>query len=345
MEYTISRVFKAITSILIIAAIGWVLYTLSPIISIIIISVLIAYILDPVASYFESHNLSRTQSTIIIFVIFAVILAGIVSYFIPTVIDELSTIQQIISSGESSQYFKKVEGFINTNIPFISIEDLNLQGRITGAVSQLSNSFFMILGSVVSLVTTLIIIPFAVFFLLKDGPTMMKNSFSMIPNRYFEMSLNIIYKMDQQLGGYLRGQFFDALIVGILAIIALWILDVKYFVLIGIFAGLSNMIPYVGPMVGGSAAVLVVLMTGGSGITMLLVVAAFLIIQLADNVLIQPLVVARSVDLHPLLIIFSVIIGGQFFGILGMLLAVPATGIMKVLISELYLGIRKYNII
>ena len=225
------------------------------------------------------------------------------------------------------------------------MEDLNLQSRITDAVSQLTNSFFMILGSVVSLVTTLIIIPFAVFFLLKDGPGMMKHSFSMIPNRYFEMSLNIVYKIDQQLGGYLRGQFFDALIVGILAIIALWILDVNYFVLIGIFAGLSNMIPYVGPMVGGSAAVLVVLMTGGSGITMLMVVAAFLIIQLADNVLIQPLVVARSVDMHPLLIIFSVIIGGQFFGILGMLLAVPATGIIKVLISELYHGIRKYNFI
>ncbi len=155
----------------------------------------------------------------------------------------------------------------------------------------------------------------------------------------------MVHKIDQQLGGYLRGQFFDALIVGVLAIIALWILDVKYYVLIGVFAGLSNMIPYVGPIVGGSVAVLVVLMTGGSGITMLLVVAAFLIIQLADNVLIQPLVVARSVDLHPLLIIFSVIIGGQFFGIMGMLLAVPTTGIIKVLISELYLGIRKYNII
>jgi predicted PurR-regulated permease PerM len=345
MEYTVSRIFRAITFILIIAAIGWILYTLSSIITIIIISVLIAYILDPVASYFESRNFSRTQSTVIIFVIFAVIVAGIFSYFIPAVIAELSTIQEMISSGEASNYFQKIEAFITTNVPFISIENFNLQSRITDAVSQLTNSFFILLSSVVSLVTTLIIIPFAVFFLLKDGPGMMKHLFSMIPNRYFEMSLNMMHKMDQQLGGYLRGQFFDALIVGILAIIALLILDVKYFVLIGIFAGLSNMIPYVGPMVGGSAAVLVVLMTGGSGITMLLVVAAFLIIQLADNVLIQPLVVARSVDLHPLLIIFSVIIGGQFFGIMGMLLAVPATGIIKVLISELYLGIRKYNII
>ena len=345
MEYTISRVFKGITFLLIFVAIGWILYTLSSIVTVIIISVLIAYILDPVASYFESRDFSRTKSTVIIFILFAVIGAGLFAYFIPAVIDEMSTIQQSITSVEASGPFKGIEGFFKENLPFISIDDLNLQGRITDAISQLTNSFFMILGNVVSLVTTVIIIPFAVFFLLKDGPAMMKNLFSMIPNRYFEMSLNMMYKIDQQLGGYLRGQFFDALIVGILAIIALWILDVKYFFLIGIFAGLSNMIPYVGPLVGGSAAILVVLMTGGSGITMLLVVAAFLIIQLADNVLIQPLVVARSVDLHPLLIIFSVIIGGQFFGIMGMLLAVPATGIIKVLMSELYRGVRKYKLI
>ncbi|MBN1409105.1 MAG: AI-2E family transporter, partial [Calditrichaceae bacterium] len=308
MEYTVSRIFKGITVVLILAATAWILYTLSSIITIIIISVLIAYILDPVASYFESRNFSRTQSTVIIFILFAIIGAGLFSYFIPAVIDEMSTIQEKINSGDALKTFQGIEGFLIKNLPFISIDDLNLQGRITTAISQLTNSFFMILGSVVSLVTTVIIIPFAVFFLLKDGPAMMKHLFSLIPNRYFEMSLNMMYKIDQQLGGYLRGQFFDALIVGILAILALWILDVKYFFLIGIFAGLSNMIPYVGPMVGGSAAVLVVLMTGGSGITMLLVVVAFLIIQLADNVIIQPLVVARSVDLHPLLIIFSVII-------------------------------------
>jgi len=155
----------------------------------------------------------------------------------------------------------------------------------------------------------------------------------------------ILHKTDQQLGGYLRGQFFDALIIGVLSIIALWILDVKYFMLIGIFAGLANMIPYVGPLVGGTAAVLVVLMDGGGGLEVLLVFAAFAAIQLTDNVLVQPLVVAKSVDLHPLIVIFAVIIGGQFFGILGMLLAVPVTGIIKVLISELYLGVRKYNLI
>jgi len=345
MEYTVTRFIKLVVAILILIAIGWILFTLSSIISIIIISMLIAYILDPVASYIESKGLSRAQSTIVIFLLIAGLLSGIFSYLIPLLIDQISNIQQGIGSGESSQYFLRIENFIQEKIPFISTEDLNIQGRLTGALAELSNSFFLILGSVVSLVTTLVIIPFAVFFLLKDGPELTKYLVSMIPNRYFEMMLNILHKTDQQLGGYLRGQFFDALIIGVLSIIALWILDVKYFMLIGIFAGLANMIPYVGPLVGGTAAVLVVLMDGGGGLEVLLVIAAFAAIQLTDNVLVQPLVVAKSVDLHPLIVIFAVIIGGQFFGILGMLLAVPVTGIIKVLISELYLGVRKYNLI
>ena len=188
MEYTISRVFKGITFLLIFVAIGWILYTLSSIVTVIIISVLIAYILDPVASYFESRDFSRTKSTVIIFILFAVIGAGLFAYFIPAVIDEMSTIQEKINSGDALKTFQGIEGFLIKNLPFISIDDLNW----LTAISQLTNSFFMILGNVVSLVTTVIIIPFAVFFLLKDGPAMMKNLFSMIPNRYFEMSLNMI---------------------------------------------------------------------------------------------------------------------------------------------------------
>jgi len=174
MEYTVTRFIKLVVAILILIAIGWILFTLSSIISIIIVSMLIAYILDPVASYIESKGLSRAQSTIVIFLLIAGLLSGIFSYLIPLLIDQISNIQQGIGSGESSQYFLRIENFIQEKIPFISTEDLNIQGRLTGALAELSNSFFLILGSVVSLVTTLVIIPFAVFFLLKDGPELTK---------------------------------------------------------------------------------------------------------------------------------------------------------------------------
>ena len=343
MDYTVSRFLKLIVSIIILIAVGWLCWALSSTITIIIISVLIAYILNPIAGYFEYKGLSRTQSTIIIFLIIASIFSVIFYFIIPPFIDELSHIQEGIGSASSAQYFDKIEKIVQENIPFIAGEDLDIQGKINQVLINFSTSFFSIIGSVVSIVTTLVIIPFAVFFLLKDGRHMLKAFVSVIPNRYFEMTLNILHKTDQQLGGYLRGQFFDALIIGILSTFALWILDVKYFTLIGIFAGLANMIPYVGPLAGAITAMFVVLINGGGGQEVLFVAIAFAVIQLLDNVLIQPLIVAKSVNLHPLIVIFAGIIGGQFFGLLGMLLAVPAAGTIIVLISEFYNGFKKYQ--
>jgi len=166
-----------------------------------------------------------------------------------------------------------------------------------------------------------------------------------VPNRYFEMTLTFLHKVDQQLGSYLRGQFFEAFVVGLLAVIALGILDVEYFTLIGIFAGLANMIPYVGPVAGAIPAIIVVIVNGGSIYMVLYVIIAFALIQLIDNIVLQPLVMSRSVNLHPLAIVLAILVAGQFFGLLGMLLAVPAAGVIKVTSRELYDGFRKFKII
>ena len=147
------------------------------------------------------------------------------------------------------------------------------------------------------------------------------------------------------MGWYLRGQFTDAFVVGLLSVMALWLLDVQYFIIIGIFAGLANMIPYVGPVAGAVPAIVITLINGKEPISVLYIIIAFAIVQLIDNIIIQPLVLSKSVNLHPLIIVFAVLIGGQFFGLLGMLLAVPAAGIIKVTSSELYHGIRKFNLV
>ncbi len=345
MDMTVGRILKLIVIIAVLVVLGWLLVALSSTITILIISLLVAYILDPLVSFFEQKGLTRMQATTIVFLLIGVLTAGIISFFIPLLIKELQNIEQAVASGNAADFLTKLEVWLQMHLSFMDLSQLNLQAKLNEALSGLSKSIFSIIGSVVSIITALVIIPFAVFFFLKDGRHMKKALINAIPNRYFEMTLNLIYKTDQQLGGYLRGQFFDAAIIGLLAIIALWLLDVRYFILIGIFAGLANMIPYVGPLTGAVTAIIVVLINGGSGQQVFLVALAFTIIQLLDNVLVQPLVVARTVNLHPLLIIFAVIIGGQFFGILGMLLAVPVTGMIKVFSVELYKSFRKYRVV
>ena len=222
---------------------------------------------------------------------------------------------------------------------------MDIPSKINELFTTLTDQLLSILGSIVTIIPIIVIVPFVVFFLLKDGRDMKKSFIYYVPNRYFEMTLNVIHKIDQQLGGYLRGQFIEAFVVGILSVFALWILDVQYFIVIGVFAGLANLIPYIGPVAGAIPAIVITLLNGGDSTMILYIIFAFAIVQIIDNVLLQPLVLSKSVNLHPLIIVFAVLIGGQFFGILGMLLAVPAAGMIKVTSRELYEGIRKFNII
>lgn len=344
MDLTIGRFLRFLIAIIVLVVIGWLIYSLSTIITILLLSALIAYILDPVASYLEAKGMSRVYATIIIFLLFFITI-GITSWtLLPGLLGELYTLQQSLSLEDTSSLSKKVETFIGTNLGFINVENLEIEEKIRNALSLLTDELLTILANLLSIISFVVIVPFVVFFLLKDGRKMKKAFVHFVPNRYFEMTLNVLHKIDQQLGWYLRGQFTEAFVVGLLSVIALWLLDVQYFIIIGIFAGLANLIPYVGPVAGAIPAIVVTLVNGSEPVKVLYIVVAFALVQLIDNVVLQPMVLSKSVNLHPLIIVFAVLIGGQFFGLLGMLLAVPAAGIIKVTSSELYQGIRKFNL-
>jgi len=344
MDTAITRIFKIILGIILVLGILWLVSAIHKTVILIVISALIAYILDPAASYLEFRGLSRLQATIVIFLVLGGIIALVITLLVPSLVHEVSLLQKTTSGESAAELMTKFENGLKATFPILSDQNLNFQGQMHSMIENAATSFLAIAVNVVTIISTLVIIPFAVFFLLKDGRGMLKSLISIVPNKYFEMALNLFHKIDIQLGGYLRGQFLDSLIIGSLALVALWILGVPYFVVIGLFAGLANMIPYVGPVSGATAAILVVLVNHGTGNDVLWVAAAFGIIQLIDNVVVQPLVLAKSVDLHPLAIILAIIIGGQFFGIIGMLIAVPLTGITKVLTIEFYHTIRRFNI-
>ncbi len=160
---------------------------------------------------------------------------------------------------------------------------------------------------------------------------MKKTVVSWVPNRYFEMTLIILHKTGTQLGRYIRGQLLVASIVGSLSIFALYLLEIKYAFFIGAMAGLANMIPYFGPIVGAVPAIIMALIHNDGSLEIVAVVAvAFATIQLFENIFVSPFIVSKSVELHPLTVIIVILIGGQLVGIFGMLLAVPTASIIKV---------------
>lgn len=345
MELTIGRFLRLIVALIFLFALGWFFYTLSNIVTILIISTLLAYILDPIASQLEAKGLSRSLATTLIFILFFIFLFIIGWKVFPTLFNDLLSIQKNLNPNTTENLFIQIEKFLQENFTFVNLRELNIQNEINELLSSLTKQLIAFAADLVSVISTVVIIPFVTFFLLKDGREMKKLLISYIPNRYFEMSLNVLHKMDMQLGGYLRGQFIEAVIVGSLSILALWILGVKYFILIGIFAGLANFIPYVGPVAGAIPAIAVAITNGADSNLIIYIIISFIIIQLIDNTVMQPLVLSKSVNLHPLIIVLAILIGGKFFGILGMFLAVPAAGCLKVTSSELYIGIKKFNIV
>ena len=314
------------------------------VVKMVVVAFLLAYIFDPLVTAIEVRGLSRTASTVVFF-LFVISIAWILfSILAPVVYNHIQTMRSGAGSRQSSEVILRLQAVVRTKLGFIGLGAVNLQEKIEQFSSYLSDTIMdFILREGLSIVLYAVTVPFIVFFLLKDGREMKKMFISIVPNRYFEFALDLLYKMDLQLGNYLRSQFTDAVVFGVLATIALWLLGVKYFLFIGVFAGLANLIPYVGPIAGALPAVAVALFDAGDVTLALQIVLAFIILKLTDDMLVQPLLVAKGVHMHPLLVLLAIIIGGELFGMLGMLLAVPATGFAKVVLQESIVTLKKYR--
>ena len=224
-----------------------------------------------------------------------------------------------------------------------------MQARILGFVIGQSQSIFNAIGSsargAFSAFTTGVIILFLTFFLLNSGSQMKKAFIQIVPNRFFEPALVLIQGLDQQLGDYLRSRLIQTIIISIIAAIGYWILGLRFALLIGIIAGLANLIPYIGPFIGAIPAIIVVFLGShfGLGWSLLAVIILTLVIQIIDNALITPLIIGKSVELGPVTTIVVVLLGEQLLGLMGLLMAVPIAAMCKLIIEEVWTEFKGYS--
>lgn len=342
LELDWKTVFYPLMTLIIIISGGWIIYQLREIITVLMISVIIAYLLEPFASILEGKGLSRSLATLIVFVFTGIVVGIIFSAIIPPLIEQFERIQSAAASGRLDELMVNLEDKVKLMLPQNMGLKVNIKDSLSSLLSSVSGGAVDFALSLLSTLSITIIIPVAVFFFIKDGHYMKKSFVQLIPNKYFEMVLTIIHKIDLQLGGYLRGLLIDAGVIAALASIALWTIGMPNFIIVGIFAGFANMIPYVGPLAGALGAIVVNFVATGSFDLVLPIVVSFAIVQIVDNAVVQPLVISKNVAINPITIILAILIGGQFYGLIGMFIAVPAASIIKVTSIELYKGIRKY---
>ena len=230
------------------------------------------------------------------------------------------------------------------------LESENLLHAINMRLQHFATDLFKetpgLVGQLLSGLTYVIIVPFVLFFFLGQGRTIKRAIIEQVPNRYFELVLNLLHRIDVQLGSYMRGMVLSVMIVSLLSITGLYIIGLEHFLLIGLLAGLANVIPYMGPAIGIIAGVIAAVLqySALSFGVVVPVIIVFAIVQLVDNVFVAPMVVGGSVNLHPLLVIFAVLVGSELFGAVGMLLAVPTTAVIKVSVRTIYEGWRSYSV-
>src|SRR5262249_6799052 len=174
-----------------------------------------------------------------------------------------------------------------------------------------------------------ILVPFFPFFFLRDMHRLLALALNRLPPQHVETSVAVWRELNGAIGRYIRGVVLDGLAVGILAAMGLWAVRVPYPLLLGAFAGLANVVPFVGPLLSAAAAGLVVVLSGQGLAGVGRVVALFLAIKVLDDTIIQPFTIGRSVHLPPARPLGSVVVGNHALGVLGMIVAVPAATVLQ----------------
>ncbi|HPH93330.1 MAG TPA: AI-2E family transporter, partial [Candidatus Cloacimonas sp.] len=287
---------------------------------------------------------------------------GIIAWFssrlVPGLVQQGNNLFNILSSGEqlTGQYIitlpfiRRIYEFLlelDTQIPGLGMADklvdiLDQTNVFLAKIPKLLIDNYKKIFSTISIIAT---VPLISFFLLKDKYKLRKGIVKMFNNRYFELCIIMMRKIDSTIGNFLRAILFEIIAVGILASTALTIVGVPYSILIGATAGVANIIPYFGPFLGGALAVVTVLINGGSILYVITVILAMYIVQLIDNNIIYPVVVGGTIKMHPLLVLLTLIAGGWYGGILWMLISVPLVYLTYNLIRVLYTNLKGFKII
>ena len=247
-----------------------------------------------------------------------------------------------------SDVVASIENQLNKVVP---LQEGVILDAVTGVFETLfeADQISEIMGSVVAFFTdifyALLIVPFVAFFVLKDGGQIRQSLLRLVPNRYFEITIAIYEKVETNIGRYFQALFLQSLSIATVATVGLTIVGLNSALAVGLFAGVANTIPYFGPLMGFLAGALVGIAQTGDFSLLPGILIAMGITQIADNVLFQPLIFSRAARAHPLVILFVVLIGAQLGGIVGMLVAIPFTTIVRVMVQQILWSLRNYRIL
>lgn len=323
---------------------------ISAVVTPLVISFILYYLMNPLVDFFEKKNIKRLWVIIGIYFVFIGLLTWLILWLIPILQQQFTELVQGIP-----ELFSTVTNFLRETVNNISLnqEQQDVFNEGLGYFDNIEKNFinylsdgFSGVGNVISGVTNvfiiLLMVPIILFFLLKDGSKFLSGFMDKVPPGSRRDISAILRAIDTQVGGYIKGQIVIAVINGVLMFIGFSVIGLDYNGVLAVAGGVLSLIPYLGPTLTFIPAVVIALTDSFWMVGQLAIVWA--VIQFIEGNLVEPNVLGRSLNVHPATIIFTLLIMGELFGLIGMILGVPIYAILKVFVTYAFQKFKiRYN--
>ncbi|MBV7434030.1 AI-2E family transporter [Cardiobacteriaceae bacterium TAE3-ERU3] len=333
-----SRIFLWIV---VLGCTGGLIYLLSPILTPFLLAALIAYLGDPIADRLEGLKVPRALAVVIVFLSFFIGMALVILVLIPMLDEQVSAL--IEKMPQYMAWFKdsltpKLEEYLS--IDARTFDPKGLQEALKENLGDATNFFQNVLSGlakpanmIVTFGTYLFLIPVVAFYLLRDWDIMIAKINELIPRSAHSTIKDLARRCDIVLGGFLRGQLMVMLALGIIYAVGLSVLGLDLAIVIGLFAGIVSFVPYLGLIIGIAIAGIMAIIQFQDWAHPLGVIAIFTIAQMIEGMFLTPKFVGDRTGLHPVAVLFAVLAGGQLFGFMGVLLALPVAALINVFLG------------
>lgn len=349
---------KLLFYLVLLTALGMGIWFYSYVFSYVIAALVLAYILDPLVNAVERLRFPRWLAVLTVYIVLAGAIALLVITFAPKLYDQaaqvISLLQEDSPGGTNPlvelPLLKDLHIFLlelEERVPILNLanEYVKFMDIVVDYLVELPKTLMQNYSAIIGAVSYVGMIPLICFFLLLDKVLFRKSILALIPNRYFELTIILLGKIDETVGKFMRAMLFEVIAVALMTFIALSILGVPYAILIGVVAGIANIIPYFGPFIGACVAILSSLIAGQPPIMIIWVALAMYLVQLVDNNLVYPVLVGKTIDMHPLIVLLTVLAGGWFGSLTWMLISVPLLFITYTMIKETYLNLKMFKLL
>lgn len=338
----------------------WVLEALGAVIAPFVLALVLAYILDPAVDALQRRRVPRGLAIVVLALPVLALLALAVGFGIPALTRQAVEVVEAAPAAieRLREWVSATRGrLLGVDVPLLDEEallgpllSLDAQ-RITELVQQrqralADNAWAAALGVgrgvgvLLSILGYVVLVPVLTYYLLRDYDSLLARIGTLIPPRRRESWLRFAGEFDDLLSRYLRGQLLAATTVGLLTTLGLWLLGFPYPALVGVVAGVFNLVPYLGLIVSLVPAVIIALLSGNILVSFGKIAVVFGIVQALDGAVIGPKIIGGSVGLHPAWVILALAVGGLFFGFVGLLIAVPGALLVKMLAIR---GVERYH--